>query len=336
MRFDQRRLARSWQQRKTCVTINLPPPFNPADSVIIREPERPEPGYWVGCPSVLVDGDRTWLTYRERRPRGANAERGWRCAVAVSRDGLRFDDVWEVHKDELESPSMERFDLTRTGDGYELFLSYVDPADGRWRIDTVTTSRPENLDVATRRPVLTADSTATEGVKDPVVVEIHGAANLYVSFAAAGPAINAAAHATSDIYNTGATTHPTGLAIDDGRGFKWQGQVLDVGAPGSWDGYQARLGCVVPVAGGFVGFYDGSASRDENYEERLGVATSADGRSWQRRSTDAPWLTGPGPSGSIRYVDAVVRDGAWRLYYEVTRPDGAHELRLARVPDLTR
>jgi hypothetical protein len=153
-------------------TIDLPHPFDPADSVLIREPERSEPGFWVGCASVLVDGDRTWLTYRERRPRGAAPERGWRCAIAVSRDGLRFDDVWEIHKDELESPSMERFDLTRTGDGYELFLSYVDPADGRWRIDTVTATRPEDFDVATRRPALTAESTATEGVKDPVVVVI--------------------------------------------------------------------------------------------------------------------------------------------------------------------
>jgi hypothetical protein len=81
-----------------------------------------------------------------------------------------------------------------------------------------------------------------------------------------------------------------------------------------------------------VGFYDGSASRDENYEERLGVATSADGRPLQRTSTDGPWLTGPGRSGSIRYVDAIVRGGAWWIYHEVTRPDGAHELRLSRVP----
>jgi hypothetical protein len=313
-------------------TMDLPAPFDPADSMIVREPERPEPGYWVGCPSVLVDGDLTWLTYRERRPRGAAAERGWRCAVAVSHDGLRFDNVWEVHKDQLESPSMERFDLTRTEGGYELFLSYVDPSDGRWRIGTITASRPEDFDVAERRPALTAESTGTEGVKDPVVVEIAGSVHLFASYAAAGPAVDAAAHATADIYNTGATTHPTGLAVRDGHEFTWKGEVLGVGSPGSWDAYQARLGSVVAVLGGYVGFYDGSASRDENYEERLGLATSVDGRSWRRESTDRPWLSGPGPSGSIRYVDVVVREGAWWIYHEMTRPDGAHELRLARVP----
>ena len=82
----------------------LPRPFDVADTVLLRAPERPEPGYWVGSPSVLVDGDVTWLTYRDRRPRGVANERGWRSAVAVSRDGRAFEDVWEVHKDELGTP----------------------------------------------------------------------------------------------------------------------------------------------------------------------------------------------------------------------------------------
>ena len=42
-------------------------------------------------------------------------------------------------------------------------------------------------------------------------------------------------------------------------------------------------------------------------------------------------MTGPGPTGSIRYVDVAVRDGAWWLYHEVTRPDGAHELRVGVI-----
>jgi hypothetical protein len=312
--------------------MDLPAPFDPADSVLIRAPERAEPGYWIGCPSVLPDGDLTWLTYRERRPRGAASERGWRCAVAVSRDGLRFDDVWEVHKDELESPSMERFDLTRTENAYELFLSFVDPADGRWRIDAVTAPRPDAFDVATRRPVLTADSTATEGVKDPVLVDIRGTVYLFASYAACRAGLDPSVHATADVYNTGATTHPTGLAMRDGAGFRWHGEALGVGAPGSWDGYQARLGSVVAAGHRFVGFYDGSAGHAENYEERLGVATSPDGRAWQSASLDRPCLLGPGPTGSIRYTDVVVRDDAWWIYHEVTRPDGAHELRLAHAP----
>jgi hypothetical protein len=34
----------------------------------------------------------------------------------------------------------------------------------------------------------------------------------------------------------------------------------------------------------------------------------------------------------VRYVDAIVLDEEWWIYYEMTRPDGAHELRLMRLP----
>ena len=99
---------------------------------MLLTPEKNEASYWVGCPSVLREEDgRIWLTYRQRRPRGTLAERGWRCAVAVSDDGISFRDVWSVHKDELPTPSMERFCLMPAADGYRLNLSYVDPADGR-------------------------------------------------------------------------------------------------------------------------------------------------------------------------------------------------------------
>lgn len=86
-------------------SLELPSPFDPAGGVVIREPERPEPGYWVGCPSVLIDGEQTWLTYRERRPRGAPTTTApWligpgpsgsvRYVNAVRRDGA----LWIYHE----------------------------------------------------------------------------------------------------------------------------------------------------------------------------------------------------------------------------------------------
>ena len=310
--------------------MTVPAPPDLAAGIVVREPERPEAGYWAGCPSVLVHDGRFWLTYRERRPRGAPTERGWRCALAVSDDGIRFDDVWEVRKGELETDSMERFCLSSTLDGFRLFLSFVDPADNRWRIDAVDASDPARFDVATRRPVLTAASTGTEGVKDPVLFfdRPAGVEHLFASFAAARRDLPAAAHATADIYNVGATTHPTGLATRSAGdpGFTWQGEVLAVGD--DWDRFQARLGSVVAVDNRWIGTYDGSASHEENYEERCGLAVSSDLRRWERRTPAGPWITGPGPTGSVRYVDMHRIDGAWWFWAEVTRPDGAHELRV--------
>ncbi|PZG01475.1 hypothetical protein [Micromonospora deserti] len=308
------------------------PTFDPLAGDVILSPEKAEAGYWVGCAGVLYDQGRFWLTYRQRRPRGAEAERGWRCAVAVSDDGVDFSDVWSVHKDELRSSSMERFCLLPEGDGYRLYLSYVDPIDNRWRIDALSASEPSKFDIAAVRPVLTAALTGTEGVKDPYVVQVGPVTYMFVSYAAALDGIGAAAHSTGDIYNVGATTHPTGLATStDGERFDWHGQVLGVGQ--GWNRYQARLNSVVPMsAGGYVGFYDGSASHDENYEERCGIAVSADLFTWHRLSDEGPWVTSGQATGSVRYVDAHIIDGQWWIYYEMTRVDLAHELRLIRVP----
>lgn len=305
--------------------------FDPMRGELILPPERGEPGYWVGCPSVLLDDGRFYLTYRQRRPRGAAAERGWRCAVAVSDDGVSFRDVWSVEKAELGTDSMERFCLQRDmSGGYRLYMSYVDPLDNRWRIDVLHADDPAGFQVSNTKAVLTADSTGTEGVKDPYVWQIGPVTYLFASCAERVAGLDPAAHATADIYNVGATTHPTGMATSlDGVSFTWHGAVLGTGS--GWDRYQSRLNSIVPVGGGYVGFYDGSAGHEENYEERCGVAVSFDLAHWQRLSTEQPWVTSPFGTGSVRYVDALLIDDTWWIYFEMARADGAHELRLARV-----
>ena len=312
------------------------PSFDPEEGVVVLSPERGGDGYWTGCPGILHDSrrGRFLLTYRQRRPRGDARERGWRCAVAESDDGISFRDVWAVEKDELGTTSMERFSLLPTEEGYLLYLSYVDPDDSRWRIDVLDAETPDSFSVAKAEPVLTAATSGTEGVKDPYAIRVGPAVYLFASYAEAGTFSDeerVRAHATSDIYNTGVTTHPTGLATSiDGRMFRWHGEVLGVGA--TWDRYQARLNSIVPLDAGFLGFYDGSAGADENYEERTGLALSFDLEHWRRLTPDQPWITSSLGSGSVRYLDAVPVDDEWWLYYEMTRADGAHELRMSKVP----
>ncbi|HKJ92586.1 MAG TPA: hypothetical protein VJ957_05420, partial [Longimicrobiales bacterium] len=238
------------------------PAFDPEQGTTILEPEPggAGAGTWVGCPGVLYEPEprRFLLTYRRRRPRGDPAtERGWRVAVAAGEDGVHFQDIWVVEKGELHSPSMERSCLLPAPDGgYLLYLSYVDPADNRWRIDVVHGDSPDSFDIRAAQPVLTAAATGTEGVKDPYVLRIGPAFLLFTSIART-PALDDAtlreAHATADIYNTGVTTHPTALAIGtDGRNFDWHGVVLDVAGheTGSgWDRYQARLNSVARIGG---------------------------------------------------------------------------------------
>ncbi|BAJ27675.1 hypothetical protein KSE_18500 [Kitasatospora setae KM-6054] len=319
----------------------MPHPAPPAapdltGSHLVRAPERPEPGYWAGCPSVRYepDRDRFLLTYRERRPRGTagGPDRGWRCAVAESTDGIEFHDLWSVRSDELRTPSMERLALLRRDGEYLLHLSYVDPADNRWRIDALRARRPEDFDLATRTPVLTAENTGTEGVKDPYLLDTGDTVHLFSTVSRARPLTPAErdrAHATADIHTTGLTVQPTARAQSpDGRHFTTApgraAETLDVGPPGAWDAYESRITAIVPhPRAGWLALYDGSADATGNYEERCGLATSPDLHHWHRLTPDTPWLP------TARYADLVAARGHWYLYYEHTRPDGAHELRTA-------
>jgi hypothetical protein len=140
-------------------------------------------------------------------------------------------------------------------------------------------------------------------------------------------------HGTADVYTTGLVTAPTGLATStDGLSWSWQGRILDTGESGAWDCYQSRLSSLLPLAGFWLGFYDGSRSEAENYEERCGLVVSSDLRRWTRLTPDQPALVSPHGTGSLRYLDAVHHDGAIHAYFEYARQDGSHDLRRPVVP----
>ena len=315
-------------------TLSSPLIFHPELGQTILTPERREPGYWAGCPSVIADGDQFLMTYRRRRPRGVGSDRGYACHVAQSPDGIHFSDIWSVSKEELSSPSMERFDIVREPDGYRLYISYVDPVDRRWRIDVIEAASPSGFTLGERKPVLTAANTGTEGVKDPVITRVGNEYWMFVSFAS-GNGLSGdqrtQAHASADIYNTGAGTFPTGLAISrDGIAFEWQGTALPVGA--SWDSYQARMTTVLTLGGQHLAFYDGSSAVGENYEERCGLASSSDLMHWESLTPSEPAIVSPHASGSVRYVDVLARADELWCYYECATADGSHETRLAQLP----
>jgi hypothetical protein len=119
----------------------------------------------------------------------------------------------------------------------------------------------------------------------------------------------------------------------DGIRWKWEGRVLAAGTTG-WDQFTARLTTAVPRReGGWLGLYDGSAKVEENYEERCGLAQSADLRSWERLGS-RPAVGAAGGPGTVRYVESVEVGNRVLFFFERTRSDGAHELCVSpAVPD---
>ena len=70
----------------------------------------------------------------------------------------------------------------------------------------------------------------------------------------------------------------------------------------------------------------------ENYEERCGLAVSNDLRNWEILTPDDPCIVSPHATGSLRYVDAQKVGDEIISIHELTRPCGAHEMRLSRFP----
>ncbi|MCH8047465.1 MAG: hypothetical protein IID44_27540 [Planctomycetes bacterium] len=309
--------------------------FDPALGTVIREPVGAGEGYWVGAPGVMFDeiDGAFYLTYRVRRPRGVKPDRGAEVHLARSSDGVSFETIWTGTKDQLGTTSIERCAIRRLGmERWVLYVSYVDPADGRWRTDYVLAARPEEFDLSTARKVLTADDIGAEGVKDPFVFQVAGLYHMLLSFATTDQAAAVdELHGTSDAYNTGLIRSATGLATSsDGINWRWEGEILGPSEDG-WDCYCSRIGCIWRCGGVWLALYDGSADVSENYEERVGLAFSFDLRTFHRATRDGPLATPPrGEKAALRYFDVLDLPEATFFYYEMARQDGSHDLRVFR------
>lgn len=309
--------------------------IDPTSGTVVREPDGHGAGYWAGAPAAFHDqrDGVFYLCYRLRRPRGVEPDRGALARIARSDDGLRFDDVLTFTKAQFNSPSIEKCALIRDDAGrWHYFASFVDGATGTWRIDRLEAPSLDHLDPADRSPVFTADDLDLQGVKDPWVARVDEGYVMLFSAATAVASTTDASHETGDIYSTGHCLSVTGLATSaDLRSWDYEGVVFEP-APGQWDAYCARLGGPVRVGPTWWAPYDGAAGVEENYEERCGLAMSADLRQWKRVSATTPSLVSPYASGSLRYVAPILVAGTLYAYYEFARPDGSHDLRVISRP----
>ena len=328
------------------------PLFDPAAGILVRAPLGEGPGWWAGAPSASFDPvtNAFYLVYRLRQPRDLG--RGVECRIAYSENGVAFTDIWALPKATLGALSLERAALLRGPDGrWRLYIGHVHAEDRKWRISLLEADEPDQFDISTLTPLLTAEDVGGEGVKDPNVFVFGKMIYLLASYATTEPELPDAAvaqkHAGGDIYSTGLTRSRTGAAVSgDGRLFQWIGDVSPrsefpvlktpetaVSVPDrGWDAYCRRIGALLPVPNaGYLALYDGGASVDDNYEEKTGLAFSFDLRTFYSLSPETPVLFSPHASGCLRYVDILPVGHELFYYYEIARADGAHELRVSVV-----
>jgi hypothetical protein len=301
------------------VTTELTPAVMPLPSLrsahVVVSPADRQPGSWAGGPSALHTDDRFYLAYRLRRPIGQG--RGYRNVVAVSDDGLHFDEIARVERHQFGADSLERPALVVTDDGrWRLYVSCATANSKHWRVDLLEAATPEGLASATPRTVLAGSSEVA--VKDPVVVWDDGQWHLWASVHPLERWDEA------DRMTTDYATSP------DGVDWTWHATVL-AGRVGEWDARGVRVSSVLIAGDDLVASYDGRATAEQNWEELTGVAhatRNGSGRFGLLTAIDGPPLRSPAGLGGLRYVSAVrLPDGSTRVYYEVTCADGAHELR---------
>lgn len=284
---------------------------HPARSVVAISPPGSEPGTWAGAPSAVRDGDQIVLAYRLRRPIGLG--RGYAVAIARSADGVHFETIQVITKEEMDTESLERPSLVLTPDGtWRLYLSCATFGTKHWRVELLEAAAPDAFVPAERSVVLPGDESSA--VKDTVIRHDGGSWHLWASV-----------HPLDDPGSTDRmTTHYA--TSPDGINWSWHGVAL---APrsGAWDARGVRVSAVRLGPEQVVAYYDGRATAAENYEERTGIATGTAPGSLTSISPD-PIGAAPDGSGGLRYLDIVdLGTGQERWYYEVTRPDGRHELR---------
>ena len=282
----------------------------PDESTVVIAPPGPGRGYWAGAPSAALGDDGIYLAYRLRRPIGAG--RGYATTVARSADGVRFETVATIHSDDVGAESLERPELVRDHSGrWRLYLSCATPGTKHWRIELLEAAHPTEFDASQRLVVVPGD--AKTGVKDPVI-SLNGTWQMW-----------ACCHPLADPAEADQMVSDYATS-SDGIDWTWHGTALS-GRPGYWDSRGARISAVCQDGESVVAFYDGRASAAENYEERTGVATGNDPASLVALGAD-PAAESPYAGKGLRYLDFVeLPGGRLRLYYEMTRPDGAHELR---------
>jgi hypothetical protein len=225
---------------------------------------------------------------------------------------VRFETLATIGREEAGAESLERPGLVRDRSGrWRLYLSCATPGTKHWRIEMLEAAHPAEFDASTRLVVLPGD--AATGVKDPVI-RLNGTWQLW-----------ACCHPLADPAE--ADQMVSGYATSsDGLDWTWHGTVLS-GRPGQWDARGTRVSAVWQDGESVVAFYDGRASVAENYEERTGIATGS-GPAALAALGAGPAAQSPHAGRGLRYLDILeLPGGRRRLYYEMTRPDGAHELR---------
>ncbi len=283
-------------------------------------------GFWAGAPSAVASDGVIYLAYRLRRP--VNEGRGYANVVARSVDGVRFETLCTVYRDDLGCASLERPALVRRPDGgWRLYVSCSTPNSKHWWVDALDADDPRDLAGGRRTTVWPGDDFVA--VKDPVVlVDAVGGWHAWLC--------------CHPLTEPGEEDRMVSRYASSTDGLVWiEGEVVLAPPAVGWDRRGRRVAAVVPRPDGSVtGFYDGRADAGENWYERTGALAGAGIGARLTAATGGVLAQSPFGRHTLRYASVVDLEaaggppgaagqgnGAARVYFEATSQDGSNQVR---------
>jgi len=295
-------------------------------STVLR-PDRNESDWWAGAPSVAMGPDgRTYLAARMREALSPRGRRGYEVRILSSDDGVEFDTIARIKREDVPIEGFERPSLLYDPDHkvFRIYLCGPWPygGDGRWCILRLDDEEdPSDFRASTARPVLCASPALDErdygvrGYKDPFVWIEGGVYRMLVIG-----------------YNPERTYQ---FVSKDGD--RWErvsgGPWFDLSG---WHTFYTRPACILPIGAGWLFVYEGSNPEwfDPPYNIATGLAWTPDLERCVDLTPERPFLrsTTPGSYHTWRYSHWMWREGELWAYAEVSCPNDTNEIRLFRVP----
>ena len=291
----------------------------------VLEPDRNQPDWWAGAPSVARDREGAiWLACRMREGDSPRGERGYEVRLLRSEDGYRFEPVKSIRREEAGTVSFERPALLIDPLTFRIKLYLCragKPGPGGWRIDKLDdVDDPADFDPATARPVITAPcpNQTSQGVKDPFCINIGGVYFMfYIGYGWAAP-----------------RELPFLSTSMDGE--HWAHRRDPLLPHAGWHDFFTRPSFLLPAGPLFLFYYEGSNQQwfDPVYNIQGGIAVTFDLQEFADLTPDAPLFRSstPGRYETARYTDYLVMEDRVLFYYEAARPNDSNEIRVSEAP----
>ena len=294
---------------------------------VILEPDKNEPEWWAGAPSVVRDERGIfWLACRMRTADSPRGLRGYEIRILRSGDGIHFEKVHSIPREKVPIPGFERPALLIDPWSKKYKLYGCGPwQGGPWCIFKFDDADdPTQFDPSSAKPVIQSPvkryprDVSVNGYKDPFIIYIK---NKYHCFVIGSIRQNERIfHFTS---TNGEDWQPDGNINQP---------VMDLE---SWHNFFIRPASVLPLGIGYLFIYEGSSTQwyDPVYNIATGIAFTFDLHRMIDLTYESPVAisTTPGDFHTFRYSHWIWNNGEIWVYAEVARKNNSNEIRLYRI-----